>query len=458
MPPLSYYTIGEDQGEDELPPAILPLTEEGGNAIRLLTLREPSSYEGDTLSLEMHLSTTSEEYIGLSYEWGQAEPDDPIILVNNRQVQIRKNLHDAIRQIFEHYSYYRKHHCGATAVDERVLEDHDESFPYFPLDRHRGPFVDTWSCRDWSEESLFEGVWLWEDGSEEDCYEKASFPWTNLGDSSFWAKHNPPRLWIDALCINHRRQQRENSAKLVLSWIGLPRDGSNDALRMVRILSMSCGKPSELGQKEGLTDSLIVSIASLCERTYWRRVWILQELFLAQKYMVMCGPESIASESFDEALARLARTPIPHDSIDRSAAKAIVASTWNKEAYSLVRWLRVILVGNFQATVPHDYIYALLSISSDAVLDMDKPDIDRAQIIVDYDKTVAEAYCQFLQSFEAGPSLMKHRLWLLKLALKMGLSREEGVALLDSEHSKRCEVTKGSKSDLDNWLFGFRYL
>ncbi|EGZ70012.1 hypothetical protein NEUTE2DRAFT_139623 [Neurospora tetrasperma FGSC 2509] len=432
MPPLSYYTIGEDQGEDELPPAILPLTEEGGNAIRLLTLREPSSYEGDTLSLEMHLSTTSEEYIGLSYEWGQAEPDDPIILVNNRQVQIRKNLHDAIRQIFEHYSYYRKHHCGATAVDERVLEDHDESFPYFPLDRHRGPFVDTWSSA--SGRNI----------THPDC---GLTPSASTTDDNKEKSSQVGRMGIIF-----------SSAKLVLSWIGLPRDGSNDALRMVRILSMSCGKPSELGQKEGLTDSLIVSIASLCERTYWRRVWILQELFLAQKYMVMCGPESIASESFDEALARLARTPIPHDSIDRSAAKAIVASTWNKEAYSLVRWLRVILVGNFQATVPHDYIYALLSISSDAVLDMDKPDIDRAQIIVDYDKTVAEAYCQFLQSFEAGPSLMKHRLWLLKLALKMGLSREEGVALLDSEHSKRCEVTKGSKSDLDNWLFGFRYL
>lgn len=70
---------------------------------------------------------------------------------------------------------------------------------------------------------------------------------------------------------------------------------------------------------------------------------------------------------------------------------------------------------------------------------MERSVIDRTQIIVNYDKTVAEAYCQFLQSFKSSlPKLdgqHKHR--LLKLALKMGLSHEERVALLDSEHLRR---------------------
>ncbi|KAK3489758.1 heterokaryon incompatibility protein-domain-containing protein [Neurospora crassa] len=433
MPPLSYYTIGEDQGEDELPPAILPLTEEGGNAIRLLTLREPSSHEGETLSLEMHLSTTSEKYIALSYEWGQAEPDDPMILVNNRQVQIRKNLHEALRQISEHYSFYRK-------------QRHDFKCPHC-----HGSVVD--ACKRGNR-------------PEKDCHEKSLGPWTNLGDSSFWAKHDPPRLWIDALCINQNDNKEKSSqvgrmgtifssAKVVLSWIGLPRDGSNDALRMMRTLSMSYPELPEFVATGGLTDSLIVSIASLCERTYWRRVWILQELYLAQKYVVMCGPESIASDSFDEALGQLLDLSLrpflkSYNIMSRSAANAMVVSKRVSGLCSLVRWLIVVVNADFQATVPHDYIYAILAISSPGVIDMLKPGIDTTQIIVDYNKTAAEVYRQLLQSFEAGPSLMNHRRWLLKLALKMGLSQEEGVALLDSEHSKRCEVAKGSKSDLDN--------
>lgn len=319
------------------------------------------------MSLEIHLSTTSEEYIALSYEWGQAEPDDPIILVNNRQVQIRKNLHDAIRQIFEHYSNYRKHRhdfkCPrrhGPVVGERAGRP-GRFLCILPWCRRRGPIVNACKCGD---------------RPEKNCYEKSLGPWTNLGDSSFWAKHDPPRLWIDALCINQNDYKEKSSqvgrmgtifssTKLVLSWIGLARDGSNDALRMLRILSMSYSELPEFVATSGLTDSLIISTVSLCERTYWHRVWILQELFLAQKFVVMCGPESIVSDSFDEALSRLLDllsqrpTMESHKSIERSAANQVVISKRIATLCSLVRWLLVVVNANFQATVPHDYIYAL---------------------------------------------------------------------------------------------------
>lgn len=424
----------------------------------------------------MHRSSTSEEYIALSYEWGQSEPDDPIILINNRPVQVRKNLHEAIRQIFKHYSRYLRqrgkfecpHRPGTTVVDEWALEDRGVSVTSFPGDRRRGPVVHARKRIKRVKKALARSQKL--SHHPRVCgyrrHKEALCPWTNLEDNCFWAKHDPPRLWIDALCINQSDISEKSfqvgmmgtifsSAKLVFAWIGLPRDGSDDALR---ILSMPSERLSQFVATGGLTDNLEATIVSLCERTYWRRIWIQQEIFLAQNYVVMCGSGSITSESLDQALADLTRllsnAPKSRDKIMLSVAYEIVLSKryYGANFYTLFRWLRRSIIANFQATVPHDYLYALLSISCD-----DFTRIDKTKIEVDYDKPIAEVYCQLLQSFVEVPTTWNTD-WLLKLSHKMGLSCEEAETLLNSEVMRRNDAAKDSKSDTEFWLFEFRHL
>lgn len=442
MPPLSYYTIREDQKEDELPLAALPLGEEDENAIRLLTFREPSSHILNTLSLDMHRSSTSEAYIALSYEWGLSEPEDPFIHINNRPVQIRKNLHEAILQISEHYARYLKqrdafkcpHRRWTTVVNSRTSDERHVASTSFREDGSYDAVLD---------------VGTRGDRPENGCYEDESCLWTNLEDECFWARHDPPRLWIDALCINqhdHREKSDQvgrmgtifSSAKVVLAWIGLSRDDSDDALR---ILSMPSEQVPTLLATVGLTDRLEGAILSLCERTYWHRVWILQEIFLAKTCVVMCGRGSIKSESLETALFDLIHNPdygIPsgplkkQHNINMSAAHRIITSRRAAWSCTLGRWLLFCLGLNFQATVPHDYIYALLSISS-SYDTSGYPNIEKAKIVVDYDNAPTEVYRQLLQAFRNDPISSANEDWLLKLAQKMGISNEEAWALLGSE-------------------------
>ena len=413
---------------------------QGKDTIRLLTFREQCPHTGDMLSLAMHRSLVSDKYIALSYEWGQREPDDPIILVNNRQVQVRKNLYGAIRQIFKHYSRYLEHRrefqCAhrRKAVHEPALQGRRFFIPSYMRDRCCDHVVDDWTHRS-----------VCGDRPGEDCYEKALGPWTSLEDNSFWAEHDPPQLWIDALCINQSHKWEKggqvrmmgtifNSATMVLSWLGLPQDGSDDALR---ILSMPSEQLPQFMATDGFTDQLKDAIVSFCERTYWRRVWILQELILAQKYVVMCGAGSVTSESLDGALACFSQQAQPIDTrkaresyqgIVTSAANEIVLSKRLASFCTLSRWLRLCLEANYQATVPHDYLYALFSISSDNV---------KASIEVRYNKPIVDIYRQLLESLVEDPTSRLNRDWLLGLSQKMGLSHQEGIALLNSEYLRR---------------------
>ncbi|KAK3392322.1 heterokaryon incompatibility protein-domain-containing protein [Sordaria brevicollis] len=375
--------------------------------IRLLTLSGPHSPTFETISLETHWSTVPEKYIALSYEWGKSEPDDPYITVDRRPVQVRKNLYEAMKQIFKHRLQGLKRH----------LEQQDCS--------HR---------------------------DECTCSEPAP---DDLGNSSVWAQHNPLRLWIDALCINQSDHQEKSnqvgkmgrifsSASLVLAWTGLPRDGSDDA---IKILRMSSDELSKFVATGALTDTRRASVVSFCERTYWRRVWILQELFLAKDYFVMCGSGSVASKSLDQALTHLSQldqqTPDStgaaaekQQTIRTTPAHSIVLYKRTKGFCTLFRWLLLCLKSNFQATVPHDYIYALLSISWDGVFETNYGQLDKSKIEIDYDKSVMEVFRQLLQSFEDDPTVW-HRKWLLEFAQKMSISKEEANTLLDCEHLRR---------------------
>ncbi|KAF2723830.1 heterokaryon incompatibility, partial [Polychaeton citri CBS 116435] len=97
-------------------------------------------------------------------------------------------------------------------------------------------------------------------------------------------------LWIDALCIDQVNNQEKKhqvdlmwsiyeTAKQVVVWLGPAYEGSDRALRMLKKLSQhgwSLKKPSKFWKSpEG------IGAQQLCNRKYWTRVWIFQELYFA---------------------------------------------------------------------------------------------------------------------------------------------------------------------------------
>ncbi|KAK3338453.1 heterokaryon incompatibility protein-domain-containing protein [Neurospora tetraspora] len=281
-------------------------------------------------------------YRALSYEWGlQDDQHDPVIMINSRYpLRVRKNLYEALKEI--------------------------RASP--------GEF--------------------------------ANYP-----------------LWIDAICIDQRQEYGEKphqvrlmgkifgQAALVIAWLGLAgrySDLAIDALEacsqygrlslpkdccfVTRILEPPEPKQTFDAYPPWMT---MKAIMLLCNRSYCRRVWILQEIHMSRSLVVRCGSRSITDTDINRAFHTLKSFEcIPHTRYkethlrnyygDLTKFLCITGSSVplrhlqarENGHRSFGQWLQICVDGNFQATERRDYLFALLAISND-VRDLD--------IMVDYD-------------------------------------------------------------------------
>lgn len=147
-------------------------------------------------------------------------------------------------------------------------------------------------------------------------------------------------IWIDALCIDQGNELERNhqvgimapifqAARAVLVWLGEPSPESEVAIEFI----LSDNKPKTVSQyfpphffetlrdgdrhkrgaklkrlldgsdhKEGLLEAVFRVLADFFARTYWSRLWILQEVMLAKKLEVMCGYNRVKWESLSTTM------------------------------------------------------------------------------------------------------------------------------------------------------------
>ncbi|KAH6855859.1 heterokaryon incompatibility protein-domain-containing protein [Chaetomium sp. MPI-CAGE-AT-0009] len=125
------------------------------------------------------------------------------------------------------------------------------------------------------------------------------------------------RLWVDALCINQADTAEKNvqvplmsriygAAECVLVWLGPEPDGA--ALRVVgelgglwrgrtvRGFALTRGDEQGGGVDGGRVGFDFEAVWRLFRgRVWWRRVWIIQEVVLARKAVVVCGEDPEAA-------------------------------------------------------------------------------------------------------------------------------------------------------------------
>jgi hypothetical protein len=76
----------------------------------------------------------------------------------------------------------------------------------------------------------------------------------------------------------------------VISWLGPAHDNSEHAIDAIRsysnefALNHTILTPTELSE----------AICSFCERPYWKRLWVFQELRHARRIMLICGEHAIS--------------------------------------------------------------------------------------------------------------------------------------------------------------------
>lgn len=105
-------------------------------------------------------------------------------------------------------------------------------------------------------------------------------------------------FWIDILCIDQENEQEKadqvrlqgeiyKSATCVLSWLGPSGDNSDLAMDYLD----KC--PSIASKSYGPNAFVVHGLDCLLNRPNWTRIWIVQEILLAQKVWILCGSKIV---------------------------------------------------------------------------------------------------------------------------------------------------------------------
>ncbi|PNP78651.1 hypothetical protein FNYG_07997 [Fusarium nygamai] len=243
------------------------------------------------------------------------------------------------------------------------------------------------------------------------------------------------KLWVDAICIDQSDVDEKSEqvsmmgntfsrAIGVIAWLGPANDDSDLAMDLMSDdKSLDASLPSlSKDSREGN------ALSALCYRTYWRRVWIIQGLHLAQSFVVWCGTKFIPKRIFETSVGALNRLKSPFNGDEIFAKNPANLLNFRRglrpgPGYNTLRqWLWVCLDGDFQCSKEQDFIYALLEISSDY-------EAVKESFKVDYSKPLRVIFLELL--WQRNLSTWRNRRgdekrWL-SLAEKMNLIIDEDL-------------------------------
>ena len=188
-------------------------------------------------------------------------------------------------------------------------------------------------------------------------------------------------LWIDALSIEQSDpweklkqvgmiSQIFKNAKRVVIWLG-PTYGDSD--RAMKVLAAMSKESTYWKVLRGLLFfSAGPAILGLCQRPYWHRLWVLQELKASQATDLLCGSYCVNLESLESLLfhnnADQCVGAIIRASQDSPAAKMLSSTNASSKAS-----LRAMLdaTSHLLCSDPRDKVYAILNVASTGSQDID---------------------------------------------------------------------------------------
>lgn len=239
-------------------------------------------------------------------------------------------------------------------------------------------------------------------------------------------KHAGNLFWIDQICIdqsntgerNHqvmRMSQIYEDASCVYSWLGAEADNSDEAMDFIEKLSQP---RNDTWPHLNFTDSKQNVIGALLDRPYWRRLWIVQEVVLARRVIVLCGLLQTPFDSFENLAFNLRRLNLlrPYHHFTSLLAMQINSQYYlsgDDVACSVLLFLmshnikdqhdaelmmvvnfrqKVYLCRSFECSDPRDKIWGLAGLYPDGP--------KRSQI--DYNRTTSEVLWAFITSHLCG--------------------------------------------------------
>ena len=182
------------------------------------------------------------------------------------------------------------------------------------------------------------------------------------------------RLWVDAICINQADPDEKNvqvalmrdiyvSARQTWVWLGPPSHDSDRAMDMLQSFQNRHPSHNELRQ---LSQEHWDGIGSLMRRSWWTRMWVIQEVLSSMRVDVWCGCKKIDFHCFvrledirrDFAFRHIPTQPFANILSNWSLNQQIV----RRGDAPLFEWMAD--THKFESTLRRDRIYALLGLSS----------------------------------------------------------------------------------------------
>ena len=220
---------------------------------------------------------------------------------------------------------------------------------------------------------------------------------------------NPRKLWVDALCINQSDNVEKShqvmlmrdiyaNASSVLAWIGKPDGLSAVAFDTLEQFAANDGTQDGSATYRDIRDTAKerkAAIQLFFERSYFIRMWTIQEVVVARKITVHCGSLALDFDEMHNATRRM--TGSGFYPFSRSTTNLTYVGNW-RASYLEVNApdrkefldLRLFLDSRDRiATDPRDKIYSLRGIANTALA---------ASIKVNYDNSVERVYTDFSKS------------------------------------------------------------
>ncbi|ROW03087.1 hypothetical protein VMCG_05784 [Cytospora schulzeri] len=124
-----------------------------------------------------------------------------------------------------------------------------------------------------------------------------------------WQNEMTDYFWIDSICLDQSNHSERNEqvqrmgdiysqAHHVLSWVGEDPRGAEALRTMAEIgqLSLWLEEPVDMYEPDLATTRVNRALSHLFKETYWKRVWIFQEVICAKQCFVVYGPVEMRFE------------------------------------------------------------------------------------------------------------------------------------------------------------------
>ncbi|OAL44918.1 hypothetical protein IQ07DRAFT_226254 [Pyrenochaeta sp. DS3sAY3a] len=206
-----------------------------------------------------------------------------------------------------------------------------------------------------------------------------------------------PSLWVDAICIDQRNSLERNhqvgligdifsGAQEVLLCIGPGNDHDDEAIAGLRTLSANCS--GEMNETESIEEHQVHNIYMLLDSEFWGRLWILQEVVLAQRATVLRGHSTFPLSLLEDLYRQIYKSEAPHQILFlyelkfAPVARTILTRIEHNAGHEMDLSTLLCRFEHHKCSDPRDRVYALLGL------------LREHSIVIDYTQSFVQTFAR----------------------------------------------------------------